>query len=443
MSALVKGIAGGGGNLTITNGILKEYYSHTDEIPAGTFVEMADGVGGWQIQGEASIGSNTSYEYYIFHINDNLFLVVSTKRLSSAAVYGKLFTVNSDGTVTALGDATTVLYENTGTGPIHPLKLVNLSGNQYALIGGRGSSSYRLASVTFTIQDSTITAGEYIVIDSNVSLSSSGVFDCVKIEDNKLLIAFRTASSSDSSKVLVKVTTFDGSSFTSGTAVTASSTSGFYARLRKIDTNKYLLVHGDGFLNVITISGTEVTLSSRYQPQSASLPAYGGTSDLIKINETRYFYLIYGLDTTEPHPIYGVFIDISGTTITTISVLTVTNVTHNRIKLLIFEDYFVVNGELYSYVLTDDNFTCEKKSDVLSRVYEPFYTYKTNQNDTMIFYYNYTNTTYARSYIYRMVVNLSKCIPCIAPATSSASMVGFTKDRVTPEIKGKTWLLNE
>ena len=38
MSALVKGIAGGGGNLTITNGILKEYYAQSGEIEAGTFI---------------------------------------------------------------------------------------------------------------------------------------------------------------------------------------------------------------------------------------------------------------------------------------------------------------------------------------------------------------------------------------------------------------------
>ena len=39
-------------------------------------------------------------------------------------------------------------------------------------------------------------------------------------------------------------------------------------------------------------------------------------------------------------------------------------------------------------------------------------------------------------------LDLTKEVKTIIPATSSASMVGFTKDRVTTSIKGKSWFFN-
>lgn len=429
MSALVKGIAGGGGNLTITNGILKEYYAQTGEIPAGTFVEMADGIDGY-IGTETQLQYQTLYVTDAFHLYDNVFLILKYYQ-NYLRISGTIVKVNNDGSLT-IGEQQ-IIYDTTSTVGIIGIKCVNLSGNEYALFG-IGFNSSKLNVLRISIDDFTITYNSYNT-DVTAKLYSSRAFHCEKLEDNKILLAYQTYNNST---ISVMVTTFTSSRFTNGTIKTTSTSSDHSAGLFKLSDNKYLLAHGSYYLVVITISGTTVTFGSQIHTTNSADGRYGREFGLIQISSTRYFYM-YGGAYNAPRPLYAVFIDISGTTITVVNEVTMPTYEDSYLNIQFYGDYFFYNGSLYKYTLTESNIAYEKMFD-FSDFKDIRELYEIQQNKLMLFYRKSLSSNTGGTY--SNVVDLTKAIPCITPATSSTNMVGFTKDRVTPEIKGKSWFFN-
>ena len=189
MSALVKGIAGGGGNLNIVNGILKEYYAQTGEIPAGTFVEMAEGIEGYVSDLVNLLTENiTTYVSLVEMSNNRIFISFTTVH----ATYGFVIKMTSEGIV--VGETKQIFAWSFNEAPTVCSELID---DNLVLVFAQ-SYYYNDSGFLCTVDDITITTVSSQIYPAGSTNGFSTSYGCIRVEkltESLIIVSYPNGSS--------------------------------------------------------------------------------------------------------------------------------------------------------------------------------------------------------------------------------------------------------
>jgi len=187
---------------------------------------------------------------------------------SGALGNGKTCVVNTDGTVSVVGGATTslgseVIYESGATSWNNIV--YDTSNDKVVIAYQDAGNSYKGKAVVGTISGSSISFGSITGFSGTNQAEVYGiVFDS---SNNKVVISYKDGSDSDYGKAIVG--TVSGTSISFGTAVTYNSSSSSSGKVSFDSSNNKVLIHyseGSSAYGIVgTVSGTGISFGSEVQ----------------------------------------------------------------------------------------------------------------------------------------------------------------------------------
>ena len=291
-----------GGGSKIKNGILKQYFSQSDEIDANTFIELAD----LELSDTAidipifyHAEINTFYRKGFRKFKDNKFLFFCNYRTKVDSTYTyyayySIFEINEDKTVTEIH------RENLSTTSTKIVGDLTYLGNDKLLlthiIDGEGINVTILqlnSDYSYTAGTTVLVHGENDTIDNIYSMPFG---------DNMFILSFdyKITGSSSQYAAICRVYAYEDITITSSkTSYVASIFSGRVSnggteegefRLTQISDNTVMFISYNDYSNtayykVIYRDGDSVTVSDYFYLEDSSI-SYSGNGDICRLTDT-------------------------------------------------------------------------------------------------------------------------------------------------------------
>ena len=294
---------------TNINGIIKDYHAYAGEnISAGDLVEYINGIAGQVDCGTSPLTqfSNNNKVATIRALtldNDRVFLFYSR----GTSYQGTAVIVKIEGATISLG--TSVVFNS---GQTTQIDICKVEANKILLVFQDGSNSSYGTAIVANVSDSSITFGSKVVFNKAVTNS---MFISL-VEANKVLAIYAdNGNSSYGTSILLSVS---GTTVTYGSEYVFESTSAnAYMTLSKIESYKFLLMHGyngSSFplrFRVCNVSGSSITFGSYYQP-TRDLVGCRGSCSLVAENKLIFSFGDYS------NSYYGtsMVVNVTGNTLT-------------------------------------------------------------------------------------------------------------------------------
>lgn len=294
---------------TNINGIIKDYYAYAGEnISAGDLVEYINGIAGQVDYGTSPLTqfSNNNGVATIRALtldNDRVFLFYSR----GTSYQGTAVIVKIEGATISLG--TSVVFNS---GQTTQIDICKVEANKILLVFQDGSNSSYGTAIVANVSDSSITFGSKVVFNSAVT---SSIFLSL-VEINKVLAVYSDVGNSQKgTSILFSVS---GTTVTYGAEYVFESTSAnAYMTLSKIESYKFLLMHGYNGgsypvrFKVCNVSGNSITFGSYYQP-TKDLVGCRGSCSLVAENKLIFSFGDYS------NSYYGtsMVVNVTGNTLT-------------------------------------------------------------------------------------------------------------------------------
>ena len=437
MSALVKGIAGGGGNLNIVNGILQECYADSGEIEAGTFVEMvSDGFWSGFIELEPQIDYYGRIWTCILSTTEAGSLGVLHYKKSNVTFCCRGILINSDGY--HLYDEYT--YYTNSTTTYYASEIFPISDNKFIAFVSYYPNNYQnwYPIVGSIDSNGAITYGSF---SASTRLSSNSIIKAYPFDSSHVLIVTHNTRTTSNNKVSLLYID-SNNNFTYKVVDQTLGNTGKPKNGFSLGNNKLFAVISGSFIFTLSDDGNSFTYQNIGYSTVKSM--FGAT----KITDNK----VIGFDAYTSNTVGFRILDVSGSAPVLLSTIEDSNLgpiadssnqEYSVIIPLDNQEILLCNQKIVYKVKFNSNYTEIEKSytpvtlnDLI--VDSNFSNMFTKINNNKIFIMRF-EAPYRQASGY---IEPYKIGNCVKAATSSASMAGFTQDRVTTTTRGKTWVLN-
>lgn len=300
------------------NDVIEEfkYVYKGQEIKAGDFVNYINGAAGSVsfTSSETTVTSSYTAQYSVFAVglSENKFVIVGGQSYDVAwAVVG----VFENGTI-QLGTVTTF---PSGIVFIDEPSATKVTENSVMFVGCSTTSRY-LGGIVGTISGTTISFGNIVNIDS--SNSNIGYYSsCITCDDNKVYVIYEGYNSSMDGYLKSIICTISGTGISKGTSTLTYGTR--YTKqvnLALLEKNKIFVSSGDNGSNrgmyvfVCTVSGTTVTMGTSVKIENSD--DFYGLGPSVTALTSNKVVLSYGRSGAY-YTLHGMVCTIDGTAITT------------------------------------------------------------------------------------------------------------------------------
>lgn len=293
---------GGGGAISITNGVLESHLAASGTIPANTFVQFGGTLEFGQKTALSELtGSNAGTAVWL---SETQFLAIYFGS-ASGTLYGRVCTV-SGSTITASGTETLLasdaLYDSRASFVELQFSAVLLSTGA-VFIAYKDSTQALLRGVVCTISGTTITVGTALTI-SNMSYSGSQA-RAVALTAGKAYVVYQGASG-----LVGKVCTVSGTTITAGTEQTILETE-FQGALLAAQGNNVIIVAPSGDNIVAFLYSTESAAGGTPISLSTSFASYPLIGSIVPLSNNR-FLAVFGFGAVAGGGLFTVVLNVSG-----------------------------------------------------------------------------------------------------------------------------------
>ena len=408
----------GGGSASVVNGMIENFKASTSTINANTFVEFVNDITvGTDTQ--LSTISDTYYAGSVVALDNNT--VFAIQGTSSNVAYAVIYTIN--GTTITAGEPTLLNIT-----PGRYISAVALSSDKVFVAYGNTASSNLLYAVIYTINGTTITAGE----PTQLSTQTSSGDHCyaVLLETDKVFINHRGGSA-----LYGVVCTISGTTITVGTNTGLASSGTYeYAKAVMLDYDKVFIAHKSGtYLSgvVCTISGTTITVGTDTRLKNTTESSMYIGAALVDTNKV---FVHFGYN-----QYYAVVCVISGMTITTGKAVSARNFSSTVTVQKVGTNKVFITGGLTLLVadvclVTDTRISTTASDTVLANTsYAGSGTIATLLGANKVFISH-------RGGLYVSGIVCTDIDASVAPSTDNIQ--GLTKTACTTSTAGEVWVLS-
>ena len=177
------------------------------------------------------------------------------------------------------------------------IETVKLDDERILLVFRTTGSTYKTKAVVLKLGE-TLTIGTEVTLATDISNASASIYpDAVLLSNNKVLVTFETCSSSSSSPHKVAVLTIDDTNITVSTSITLSNANYAQSRLAVLTENTAMItyINSNGYLcgSVLTIGDTNITVGTEksitYAHSGNNVSAVALTNSKVFIHNNNYY----------------------------------------------------------------------------------------------------------------------------------------------------------
>lgn len=287
---------GGGGSISIVNGVIEQYKADSGTVEANTFIEKVYNWSGVTVDKTGTLASGLNYQYYdVAVLNSSVAVVVGVD--TSYNLFASILTISGN----SITEGTRVILASSIGSNIKIVRATKTRDNQVFAVYTYGSNMY-LYGIALSVSGSAITAG------TATSLSSTQNYgyyaDITTLADGKVFVSHPHSNNSQSIPYGM-VCMMSGANYISniGTdtqiGATLNGVNTLYAKTGTIDSDNALITgvsggdSGNTLYGVIaTISNTTITVGTNQQIKYDSSAIFRAQySDLVVVSESMAFYI--------------------------------------------------------------------------------------------------------------------------------------------------------